>query len=131
MERAKTAADYMTSDVIVLRPEMDLQRAMRVLLKSSISGAPVVNAGGRVVGLLTEKDCFRVVFQASYHHEPCGPVSQYMSTTVETIEVETSVIDVLDLFLRSRYRRFPVVSGNRLVGIISRRDALRAVVESW
>jgi CBS domain-containing protein len=131
MERAKTAGDYMTPDVIVLRPEMDLQRAMRVLLKSSISGAPVVDTDGKVIGLLTEKDCFRVAFEASYHREPCGPVSEYMSTAVETIDAETSVIDVLDLFLRSRYRRFPVVSGNRLVGIISRRDALRAVVETW
>lgn len=121
----KKARDYMTGEVVVVTPEMDLIRAALVLLDRSISGAPVVDAAGRVVGILTEKDCFRVVFEARYHNDLCGPVSDYMTTTVETLDADTSMIEVLERFLRSRYRRFPVTSGGQLVGIISRRDALR------
>ena len=125
----KTARDYMTRDVVTLAPEMDLRRAALVLLGSAISGAPVIDAGGGVVGILTEKDCFRVVFEASYHKDLCGPVSDYMSTDVETVDADTGIVEVLERFLRGRYRRFPVVSGGRLVGVIARRDALQALVE--
>jgi len=131
MARDKTARDYMALDVIALTPEMDLQRAVLLLLKHSISGAPVIDSGGAVIGILAEKDCLRIAFDASYHREPCGPVSDYMSTEVETIDANTDIVEVLERFLKSRYRRFPVVSGNRLVGVISRRDALRALSDLW
>jgi CBS domain-containing protein len=131
MQRDKTARDYMTRDVITVTPDMDLRRAASVLLNGSISGAPVIDANGRIAGILAEKDCFRVVFEASYHNEPCGPVSEYMSKSVETIDADSSIIEVLERFLRSRYRRFPVVTAGRLVGVISRRDALRALADMW
>ena len=129
MPREKTARDYMTRDVVALTPDTDLRRAALVLLSRSISGAPVIDAAGRVVGMLTEKDCFRVIFAAGYHDELCGPVSDYMSVGVEAVDADSSIIEVIERFLGSRYRRFPVVSGGRLVGIISRRDALRALAE--
>jgi CBS domain-containing protein len=131
MKPDRTARDYMTGDVVAVTPDMDLRRAAFVLLNGSISGAPVIDAAGRVVGILTEKDCFRVVFEAGYHNEPCGPVSDYMSTGVETVDADSNIIEVLERFLGSRYRRFPVVSAGRLVGVISRRDALRALADMW
>jgi CBS domain-containing protein len=121
----------MSSQVIVLRPDMDLHRAMQELLSQNISGAPVVDERGAVVGILSEKDCFRAALQASYHKEPAGRVATYMSTRVETIDADTDIIEVIELFLRGPYRRFPVLSDHRLVGMISRRDALRAIVDLW
>ena len=129
MQRDKTARDYMTRDVVAVTPDMDLGRAVFVLINGSISGAPVIDVAGHVVGILTEKDCFRVIFEAGYHNGLCGPVSDYMSKGVETIDADSSILEVLERFLRSRYRRFPVVSSGRLVGVISRRDALRALAD--
>ena len=130
-ESKRTAADYMSRALVVLAPEMNLFRAMHALLAHDVSGAPVVDAHGELVGMLTEKDCFHSAYQASYHRELVGPVSRYMSRAVETVSADTDVVDVIELFYRSSYRRFPVVSGNRLVGVISRRDVLRALAELW
>ena len=84
-----------------------------------------------LVGLLTEKDCFRFMFAATYHREQGGRVSEFMSREVATIEAGTDIVDVAQVFLKSPYRRFPVVEGGRLVGLISRRDVLRAFQALW
>jgi CBS domain-containing protein len=131
MERRLTARDYMATDLVLLAPDTDLHQAMRALLERNISGAPVVDAAGNLVGLLSEKDCFRAAFTATYHREPGGRVSEYMSRRVETIDADMEIIDVVELFLRSPYRRFPVVEKHRLVGLLTRRDALRALEALW
>lgn len=129
--QAKTVRDYMTSRLVVLQSDMDLHRAMQALLAHDISGAPVVDERGSLVGILSEKDCFRAAFEASYHQEPSGRVANYMSVRVQTLDADADIVEVVELFLHSRFRRFPVLSGNRLVGMISRRDVLRAIADLW
>lgn len=128
MPRAK---DFMTTDLVVLRPETSVHAAMKLLMESEISGAPVVDARGSVVGILTEKDCLRAIFCASYHQEPGGSVADYMSRQVHTIDAEMDLLEVIELFLRGPYRRFPVLAGTRLVGQLSRHDILHAVEAMW
>jgi CBS domain-containing protein len=99
---------------------------MRLLLEHRISGAPVIDARGNLVGMLTQRDCLRVAYAASYHQEPAGAVSRYMAGPVESIPADLELVEVIGVFLRSRYRRFPVLEDNRVVGIVSRRDALAA-----
>jgi CBS domain-containing protein len=116
---------------VVLRPDMDLHRAMHVLLENDISGAPVVDEQGNLVGMLSERDCLTVAFRASYHQELGGTVAEFMSSEVQTIEANSDIVQVAELFFNSRYRRFPVMEENRLIGLISRRDILKAVEELW
>jgi CBS domain-containing protein len=78
MEQARTARDYMSADPVTLMPETDTHLAMRTLVGSGISGAPVVDGRGDLVGLLTEKDCFRFMFAATYHREQGGWVAEFM-----------------------------------------------------
>jgi CBS domain-containing protein len=120
------ARDVMTRALVPLSPEMDVLVAMHLLLEHRISGAPVIDAYGNLVGMLTQRDCLRVAYAASYHGEPAGAVSRYMSQPVETIPVDLDLVEVIGVFLRSPYRRFPVLEDNRVVGIVSRRDALAA-----
>jgi CBS domain-containing protein len=122
------ARDVMTRELITLAPEQDVVVAMRRLLEHRISGAPVVDARGNLVGMLTQRDCLRVAYAASYHQEPAGTVSSYMSQPVETIPADLELVEVIGVFLRSPYRRFPVLGDNRVVGIVSRRDALSAAL---
>lgn len=129
--RPLTARDFMATQLVVLAPELEMQRAMELLLDHEISGAPVVDGHGNLVGVLTERDCLQVAFDASYHQLPGGRVADYMSTEPETIPASLSVVEVLERFLRSRYRRFPVMDGQQLVGQLSRRDVLRAVADLW
>lgn len=119
---------YMAKDLITFRPEQDIYEAIDLILKHKISGAPVLGAGGRLVGLLSEKDCLRVMISSAYHNEPIGirRVSDYMTVNVVTISPDKDVLDVANLFLGSNYRRFPVVEDGKLLGQVSRRDILRA-----
>ena len=123
--------DYMAKTLVTLIPEMEIVQAVGVLMEADIAGAPVVDAEGRLVGILSEKDCMRVVLNATYHSEYGGTVSEFMSTPVETLSPEDSIADAAQHFLDKRYHRYPVVHEGRLVGQISRRDVMRALGDSW
>ena len=127
MPEKTQARQYMSKSLITLRPNMDVLQAVHLLVEHKISGAPVLDDHGNIVGMLTERDCMEVVLKASYHGELGGQVEQYMSRVVRTVDVDSSLLDLAQMFVNSPYRRYPVMDGNRLVGIISRRDMLRAV----
>jgi CBS domain-containing protein len=129
MRARRTARDYMSRKLIVLSPEMDLGDAIALLVKHDVSSAPVVDAHGDLVGLLTDKDCFRAAYASSYYQGLSGPVSGLMSRHVDVIDADTDMVEVLGLFFAGTRRRFPVMERQRLVGILSRRDMLRAVHE--
>jgi CBS domain-containing protein len=125
-----TAKDIMATKVVTLEPDMDVMDAMHTLARHRISGAPVVNARGTVVGMLTERDCIRKVLVASYHGElSCGAVAECMSQDVQTVDAGTSLLNIAESFVNTKYRRYPVIHENRLIGIISRQDVLRAALE--
>lgn len=119
--------DYMTRSVITFRPETDVLDAVHVLVTNRIAGAPVVDAEGNLVGMLSELDCMKVALQAGYHGHWGGPVSDFMTSDTQTVDAEMSIVDLAQHFVDTGFRRFPVVDGNRLVGQISRRDVLRAL----
>ena len=131
MSDVATVRQYMTTKVVTFTPEMDLRRAIRLLLRHGISGAPVVDASGALVGILSKRDCLKVAFRVSYHQAEAGPVSAYMSRDVETVEADAPLVELAERFLRSTFRRYPVVERGRLVGVISRHDVLRALDERW
>jgi CBS domain-containing protein len=126
-----TIADYMSTDLVSFDPGDDIIAAVRVLLSRDVSGAPVVDQSGRMVGILSQKDCFAITYNAAYHQDWGGQVQQYMSRDVEYLEVSCSVVDAADRFLHSSFRRFPVLSDGRLVGLIARHDILRALDELY
>lgn len=126
-----TVADYMTRRIVTLSPDTSVHAALRLLVAHAISGAPVVDARGEVVGMLTGRDVLGAVFRASYHKDAGGTVADSMSRDVQTVEAEADVTEVIERFLESPYRRFPVLAGTQLVGVISRHDVLRAIEEMW
>lgn len=129
--KKQSVADYMASPPVTLGPEQQLLEAMRILLREDISGAPVVDRKGHLVGIISNKDCMRVAYNASYHQDLGGLVRDYMTNNVETIDATTDIAGAADRFLNSTYRRFPVVSDGKLVGVISRQDILGALVDLW
>lgn len=119
--------DYMAKTLVTFKPETDVLDAVHELVENRIAGAPVVDDAGNLVGMLSELDCMQVALQAGYHGDWGGPVADFMSDGVETVDAEMSIVDLAQEFIDSKYRRFPVVQNNRLVGQISRRDVLRAL----
>jgi predicted transcriptional regulator len=126
-----TVADYMATDLVSFAPGDDIIEAVRVLLARQLSGAPVIDQSGQMVGLLSQKDCFAIVYNTAYHQDWGGQVQQYMSRKVEHMEADCSVVDAADRFLHSSFRRFPVLRAGQVVGLISRHDILRALDELY
>jgi CBS domain-containing protein len=121
--------DYMTRGLITLTPEMDLFEAIRILQTNKISGAPVVDQDGHLLGMLSEGDCLNGIIKDIYYEEAGGKVVDFMSTQVETIGPDDDIIDIAVEFNTRRRRRFPVIEDNELIGQISQRDILRAVLD--
>jgi CBS domain-containing protein len=121
--------DYMAGQLITFKAEDEIMDAIHELVEHRIAGAPVVDDKGDLIGMLSELDCLKVALNAGYYGDWGGPVADYMSTAVESVDAEMNIVDLAQKFLDSGYRRFPVLRNNRLVGQISRRDALRALSE--
>ena len=122
-----TVKDYMAASLVTFTPEMDVMKAIRKLVENRISGAPVIDEHGNLIGVLSEKDCLKVCLNATYHNECGGKVSEFMTGDVTAIDADTSIPEIAEMFLTTPFRRYPVVEDNRLVGQISRRDVLRAL----
>ena len=124
-----SAQQFMIKNVITFSEDENIYSAMNTLVKKKISGAPVLDKSGKLVGVLSEKDCLTVLIHNSFHQLPEGKVSEYMSTDLKTISPNTSIFEVADLFTKHSIRRLPVVDKNRLVGQISRRDVVIAITK--
>ena len=122
----------MAAHLTTFSPEMDILEAIHTLLSNRISGAPVVDKLGTIVGVLSEKDCIAVALQTSYYEERAGKVEEFMTRDVKTVSANASMIEIAKLFLETNFRRYPVVDDDgRLVGQISRRDVLKAMEALW
>jgi CBS domain-containing protein len=121
----------MSSRLVTLDPAMPIHQAIRILLKNGISGAPVIDVHGRLIGILSKKDCLKVAFNASYHQDLGGAVLEYMTHDPETIDAEADILQAAERFLAGPYRRFPVMADGQTVGLISRHDVLRALADLW
>lgn len=127
--RSSLVKDYMARTLVTFKPETDVLDAVQVLVEKRIAGAPVVDDDGSLIGMLSELDCLTIVLNAGYHGDWGGPVSEYMTVGTQTVDAEMSIVDLAQVFVTSRFRRFPVMYENRLVGQISRRDVLRALAK--
>lgn len=126
MTQSATIDRYMTRDLVTLSPDMEVTHAVAALIKHDISAAPVVDPVGRLLGILTARDCFRAVLHAHYHQELGESVASYMTADVDTLDTGMGIVTAAQRFMDSNHRRYPVMQDGRLVGIITRMDLLRA-----
>ena len=131
MIETKTAKQAMSGSLVTLHPEMDVLQALRILVEERISGAPVIDQIGNLVGMLTERDCMRIALDAGYHSEDGGRVERVMTRKVETADAHAPITEIAERFANRRFRRMPVVEQGRVIGVISRRDVLRCLEAAW
>ncbi len=124
-----TARDFMTTRLVTLRSEMDVFEAVQRLLKNRISGAPVVDAEGMYLGIFSEKCSMHVLLDAAYEQLPSSKVGAFMDTDAQTIDPDTHLLSIAQVFLLTSYRRLPVIEDGKLVGQVSRRDVLKASLD--
>jgi len=123
--------DFMINKPVVFARDTDLLDAVRVLVDRRIAAAPVVDERGNLVGLLTERDFLRAALVAGYHGESGGCVGDYMSCDVHAVNADDGLLDVAMRFVETKRRQFPVMEDNRVVGLVARRDVLRAVLDAF
>jgi CBS domain-containing protein len=123
-----TATELMEEFVTTLSAETSIDEAIEVLLKKKLTGAPVVDEENRLVGILSEKDCLKVVMTQAFERLPQASVSDYMTTDIVTLAPRATVFDVVDRFLKTAFRRLPVVDDdNNLRGVVSRTSVVKAI----
>jgi len=123
--------DYMTRDLVTFKIDSDIDVVIKTLLDKRISGAPVLDDHGQVIGMIDDKDCLKVLFGNVYNRLPTNDtVANYMSDFLKLIDSEQNILDVASTFLSSRYERLLVLDKDKkLIGQISRSDILRAIKE--
>ena len=116
--------EIMTPDVLGLEPSTTLVEAARRMHERRV-GAVVVTEGGRLVGILTERDVLRAVATGAVE----GPVATAMTRSPETIEPDESVGQAAALMIHGGFRHLPVVDDADVVGMVSIRDLVRVSVD--
>jgi CBS domain-containing protein len=116
--------DIMTADVVFVDPDDRVERAIGLMLRHGVSGLPVVDSSGQLLGVVTEYDILGIV--DDFFTEK-NKVYHYMTRDIRTIDADASVSELATIFRERSIRRYPVVEDGRLVGIISRRELIRLV----
>jgi CBS domain-containing protein len=120
--------DHMSTNLITFRPDDSIDQVLEMLTKRKISGAPVLDESGALVGIISEVDCLKEIIKGKYTNTPKfpGKVSEHMTENVITLSPDLSLFDAAQKFLELKIRRFPVMKDGRLVGQISLSDIIRA-----
>ncbi|HTL63816.1 MAG TPA: CBS domain-containing protein [Pseudolabrys sp.] len=142
------ARDVMTSTVISVQPNATILQAARQMLQHHISGLPVIDHDGGLVGILSEGDFLRRQetsterrrsrwleflmgpgrLAVEYSHSHGSKVAEVMTTDVHTVTEDTSLEDIVDLMERRRIKRVPVMRGKKVVGMVTRSNLMHAMV---
>ncbi|MFV1884385.1 MAG: CBS domain-containing protein [Balneola sp.] len=136
-EQAILAKDFMTRKLISFSPKQPLNEVIQILISKGISGGPVLNEHGKLIGVISEGDCLKQVVRGKYNNSPemMGVVEEYMTADPVTVGPNENIFEIARLFLKLRLRRFPVLDQGKLVGQISQRDVMAAIQdlknETW
>jgi len=126
-DRLPKVRDHMDTEVHCLAPETSILDAVDFLLEHRVTGAPVIDANGRLVGMLSERDCLKLLAKGIDFSVPRGTVADFMTSEITAIPPDMDIYYAAGMFLGSTVRRFPVVEDGKLVGAITRFDILRVI----
>lgn len=124
-------SSVMTVELVTLKPDMEITRAVAILLENAVSGACVLDDEGELVGVLSKRDCLKAALSASYYKQWGGKVADYMSENPEVLDADLDLVSACEVMISSSYRRFPVTRHGRFVGQVSRTDILKALSQQW
>ena len=125
-----TVSDVMTTQLVLFTPKHSIHEVMQSFIKYRISGGPVVDHKGILIGVISEADCMKEISDSRYFNMPIldKSVGHFMTEKVDTIESNMSIFDAAAKFSKSSRRRYPVLDKGRLVGQVSRKDIVIAAI---
>jgi len=120
----------MNTGVITITPDEDVYEAMRLMALNNITGLPVIDDSGSLLGMITEKDILVLLWNNLEHtnmDDAVGTVGQFMTRRVIGFSPEDTLADIAECLSTNDFRRVPIVYDGKLIGIISRKDVIRYI----
>jgi CBS domain-containing protein len=128
MKSLPKIGEFMDAVVPTLSPDTQIMKAVDFLLRHRVTGAPVVDADGTLMGMITETDLLKLVSEGIQGEPPTeATVAEYMTPDVVTVPPTVDIYYVAGMFLKNKFRRLPVVKDGKIVGAITRYDLLRVL----
>lgn len=128
MSRAATIGQVMRTDFARLSPDTPIREAVAMFVQRGAPAAPVIDGTSALVGILTEKDCFRPMLNASYYQQWDGRVVDHMSRQVHSLPVDLDLVSAAEEFLARSHRVYPVTDDTAVVGLLHRSDLFAAIL---
>ncbi len=116
----------MTTEVITVRRQTSISRVIETLLENNVTGLPVVNDDMTLAGVITEKDVLHLLFGLK---DDSAKVEDFMTKDVVSFEQDEDLIAICECLVQNNFRRVPIVAKGKLVGIISRKDISKYILE--
>ena len=118
------AKEIMSKNIVSFKPDDHVTKAIDALLYHNITGAPVVEDNNMLIGIISEKDLLQLALSEAFMNSMEGYIEDYMTTHVISIRPETDLYEIAQLLNQYSFRRVPVTEGTKVVGVVSRKDAL-------
>jgi len=123
MFKAKT---IMSKGVVYVKRDTEVYEAIRTLEENNVTGLPVVNDDMTIAGIITEKDVLHLLYDTE---NKCTKVGDFMTKGVVSFNEDDSLIDITECLIENSFRRVPITSSGKLVGIISRKDIISYILK--
>ncbi|MGH1485429.1 MAG: CBS domain-containing protein [Cellvibrionaceae bacterium] len=123
-------ADFMNHQPQVVKDTTNVREAVELLLNKNIIGVPVIDNDNNLVGYLSEQDCIEEMLNDAFYCEEPGAVSKVMQKDVMSVKPNTSIVELAQTIIKNKPKNYPVIDDGKLVGLISRTDVLKALVDN-
>jgi CBS domain-containing protein len=124
------ARDIMTTDVVSVKPKTAIYDAIKLMVERNITGLPVVNDSMALVGVISEKDVLQLLYNCEdLKAGDSGTVEHFMTPHPVAFNCEDNLIAVCNCLIKNHFRRVPVLDDGKLVGIITRKDLIKYIIE--
>lgn len=122
--------DYMDRDSHAISVNANTAEVVSRLLKSGATGIPVIDDRESVVGFVSEQDCIKEMLNGAFFCDEPPSVRKIMQPDVLTVAANASIVELAQTMLREKPKVYPVLSEGKLVGVITRRHVLQALIEN-
>ncbi|MGH1440722.1 MAG: CBS domain-containing protein [Cellvibrionaceae bacterium] len=123
-------ADFMNHQPSIVKDTDNVRAAVELLLAKKIIGVPVVDESKNLVGYLSEQDCIEEMLNDAFYCEEPGSVSKVMQKDVLSVKPSTTIVELAQSIIKNKPKNYPVVDDGKLVGLISRTQVLKALVDN-
>ena len=118
----------MTKNIISVKKDSPIYEVVELLVKHNFSGMPVVDDDTNLLGVLSEKDL--IILYYGLKDDENKTVADFMTQPPTHLDQDVSLLDVCDFLMKNIYRRIPITSNRKLVGIITVKDILQTILQS-